>query len=147
MLFADHLNFQGLNPLAGPHDERWGPRFPDMTQAYDAVLRRQAARAARTLRLTCFEGIYAAVLGPSYETPAEIRALKRLGADAVGMSTVPEVIAARQLGLRVMAVAMITNRAAGLARRPLRHEEVLGLGKKSARNLARLLEGVLAQLA
>ena len=146
MIFADHLNFQGLNPLAGPCDERWGPRFLDMTRAYDAALRQQAVRAARTLRLRCWEGIYAAVLGPSYETPAEIRALKRLGADAVGMSTVPEVIAARQLGLRVLAIAAITNRAAGLARRPLRHEEVLEVGEKSARNLARLLDGVLAKL-
>ena len=147
MVFSDHLNLQGLNPLVGTHDERWGPRFPDMTQAYDAELRRLALRAARGQRRKCFEGVYAAVLGPNYETSAEIRALKRLGADAVGMSTVPEVIAARQMGLRVLAIATITNRAAGLARRPLAHEKVLAVRMSTARNLARLLEAILPPIA
>jgi purine-nucleoside phosphorylase len=146
MLFADHLNFQGSNPLVGPHDSRWGVRFPDLTEAYDPALRRQAAKAARRLNLKCFQGVYAAVLGPSFETIAEIGALRRLGADAVGMSTVSEVIAARQLGLRVLAIAAITNRAAGLAPHPLRHEEVMERGEKTAGDLARLLDGILAEL-
>jgi purine-nucleoside phosphorylase len=146
MIFSDHLNFQGLNPLVGPHDERRGPRFPDMTEAYDADLRALALRAARAQRLKCFAGVYAALLGPNYETPAEIRALRRLGADAVGMSTVPEVIAARQMGLRVLAIATIANRAAGLARRPLVHQEVLAAAQRVTRNLAALLGAIVSQL-
>ena len=125
MVFSDHLNFLGSSPLAGPSDKRWGEQFVDMSRAYDARLRRAAMKAAASLRLKCFEGVYAAMPGPQFETPAEIRALKRLGADAVGMSTIPEVIAARQLNMRVLAIALISNRAAGLARQPLRHGEVL----------------------
>ncbi len=147
MIFSDHLNFQAQKPLAGVHDERWGPRFPDMTVAYDGELLALALRAARARRLKCFAGVYAALLGPSYETPAEIRALRRLGADAVGMSTVPEVLAARQMSVRVLAIATITNRAAGLARCPLVHQEVLAVGRGAARNLARLLGAVVPQLA
>jgi purine-nucleoside phosphorylase len=147
MIFSDHMNLQGLNPLVGPHDERWGPRFPDMTEAYDADLRALALRAARAQRLKCFAGAYAALLGPSYETPAEIRALRKLGADAVGMSTVPEVLASRQMGVRVLAIATITNRAAGLARRPLADQEVLAAGQRAARNLAALLAAVVPRLA
>jgi len=143
VIISDHLNFQAANPLAGPHDGRWGVRFPDMGAAYDGELRRRARRAAACARLKCSEGVYAAVLGPSYETPAEIRALKRLGAAAVGMSTVPEVLAARQLGVPVLALAVITNRAAGLGLRPLSHEEVLEVGKKAARNLRRLFAALL----
>ncbi len=146
MLFHDHLNFQGLNPLAGGHDGRWGERFVDLSHAYDPELRRRARKAARAAGVKCFEGTYASVLGPSYETPAEIRALKRLGADAVGMSTVPEAIAARQLGLRVLALATITNRAAGLSRRPLSHDEVLETGKKAAEGLSRLFEALIPTL-
>jgi purine-nucleoside phosphorylase len=143
MVFSDHLNFQSMNPLVGPEEPQLGPRFIDMSQAYDLQLRRAALKAARSKRLRCFEGVYAGVLGPSFETPAEIRALQRLGADAVGMSTVPEVIAARQLGMRVMAVASITNRAAGLSgRQPLSHEEVLEAGKQAADDLIRLLDAV-----
>ncbi len=146
MLFSDHLNLQGANPLAGSHDSRWGLRFVDMSEAYDPELRRQARRAAARWRLKCLEGVYAALLGPTYETPAEIQALRRLGADAVGMSTVPEVLAARQLGMRVLAIAAVTNRAAGLSRRPLSHEEVLEAGKRAARDLARLLDTMLRHL-
>ncbi len=146
MVFSDHLNFLGANPLVGPHEARWGERFVAMNDAYDARLRRLALRAAHALGQRCFEGVYAAVLGPSYETPAEIRALRRLGADAVGMSTVPEVIAARQLGRRVLAVATITNRAAGLGRTPLTHQEVLSAGKAAARNLKRLLDDLLPKI-
>ena len=147
MVFSDHLNFQGANPLAGVHDQRWGERFVDMTQAYDPRLRRHALEAARSLGLKCFEGVYAALLGPSYETPAEIRALRTLGASAVGMSTVPEVIAARQMGVRTLAVATITNRAAGLGRRPLSHEEVIATSHDAARNLMRLIAEVMPALA
>jgi purine-nucleoside phosphorylase len=147
MVFSDHLNFQGANPLAGFHDQRWGERFVDMTQAYDPSLRLCALKAARALRLKCFEGVYASLLGPTYETPAEIRALKTLGADAVGMSTVPEVIAARQMGVRALALAVITNRAAGLSRNRLSHKEVLQTGQAASRNLGRLIDALMPALA
>jgi len=143
MVFTDHINLQGVNPLVGPEDSRLGLRFVDMSQVYDPELRAAARRAAAKLRLKFFEGVYVALLGPSFETPAEIRALRRLGADAVGMSTVPEVIAARQRGVRVMAVASITNRAAGLSRHGLSHEEVLEAGKKATQDLVRLLGEVI----
>jgi purine-nucleoside phosphorylase len=146
MIFRDHLNHQGTNPLAGPHDARWGERFVDVSEAYDGRLRREARRAARACRVKYFEGVYVALLGPSYETPAEIRALSRLGADAVGMSTVPEVLAARQAGLRVLAIATISNRAAGLSRAPLSHQEVLSAGKRAGRNLARMLDALMPKL-
>ncbi|MGH9430346.1 MAG: purine-nucleoside phosphorylase [Terriglobia bacterium] len=147
MIFKDHLNYQGLNPLAGLHDLRWGERFIDMTQPYDPELRRIAARTAKSAGIRMFEGVYVSLLGPSFETPAEIRALGKLGADAVGMSTVPEVIVARQAGLRILGVASITNRAAGLSPKPLSHEEVLHAGAQASRNLAKLLEGVLGEWA
>jgi purine-nucleoside phosphorylase len=146
MFFRDHLNCQGANPLAGPHDARWGERFVDVSEAYDPGLRREARRAASACGVKCFEGVYVALLGPSYETPAEIRALRRLGADAVGMSTVPEVLAARQAGVRVLAIATISNRAAGLTRKKLSHQEVLGAGKSTGRNLARLLDSMMPRL-
>ena len=146
MVFSDHLNFIGSSPLAGPHDQRWGEQFIDVSRAYDARLRRAAMKAAGSLRLKCFEGVYAVMPGPQYETPAEIRALKRLGADAAGMSTVPEVIAARQLNMRVLAIALISNRAAGLARQRLCHSEVLAAGIRGAGDLARLLDRVLPGL-
>jgi purine-nucleoside phosphorylase len=122
MMIGDHLNLTGHNPLVGP--EREGPRFPDMSEAYDPELRSLGRQAAEELSLDLKEGVYAGVLGPSYETPAEIRMLRALGADAVGMSTVAEVIELRSRGVRVGALSAITNRAAGLAGRPLRHEEV-----------------------
>lgn len=147
MLISDHLNFQGMNPLAGPHDARWGERFVDLTVAYDPSLRRQARRAARSCRLRAWEGVYAALAGPSYETPAEIRALRVLGADAVGMSTVPEVLAARQAGLRVLAMAVIANRAAGLSRRPLSHQEVLAAGKRAVEGVRCMLDRFFERLA
>jgi purine-nucleoside phosphorylase len=147
MVFSDHLNFQGANPLAGFHDRRWGERFVDMTQAYDPSLRLCTLKAAGAMRLECFEGIYASLLGPAYETPAEIRALRRLGADAVGMSTVPEVIAVHQMGVRALAVAVITNRAAGLSRNPLSHAEVLQTSQAASRDLARLIDAVMPALA
>ncbi len=147
MVFSDHLNLQGSSPLAGPHDERWGQRFVDLSKTYDDRLRMATLKAAKALRLKCFEGVYAAVHGPNYETPAEILALKVVGADAVGMSTVPEAIAARQLNLQVLAIALITNRAAGLAKRPLGHDEVLAVASRTSENLVRLLDRVLPGLA
>ena len=146
MVFSDHLNFQGANPLAGAHDQRWGERFVDMAGAYDPSLRLHTMKAARALGLKCFEGVYASLLGPSYETPAEIRALRTLGADAVGMSTVSEVVAVHQMGVRALAVAIITNRAAGLSPKPLSHEEVLETGRAAARDLARLIEAAMPAL-
>ena len=118
-----------------------------MTQAYDPSLRLCTLKAARAMRLKCFEGVYASLLGPTYETPAEIRALRTLGADAVGMSTVPEVIAVHQMGVRALAVAIITNRAAGLSRNPLSHEEVLETGQAASKDLARLIDAVMPALA
>jgi len=146
MIVSDHLNLAGQPLLAGPHDVRWGPRFLELSDAYDAVLREEARRAAKASRLKWFEGIYASVLGPQYETPAEVRALRQLGADAVGMSVVPDVLAARQMGVRVLALAAITNRAAGLSRHPLSHEEVLEAGQRAAQDLARWLDDLLPRL-
>jgi purine-nucleoside phosphorylase len=124
MLIRDHINLLGSNPLTGPNDERFGPRFVDMTQAYDVRLCEAALRAGLDAGITLHEGVYAAMQGPSYETPSEIRMLKMLGADAVGMSTVPEVIALGHLGVPVGAVSTITNLAAGLGQGALSHDEV-----------------------
>ncbi|HXW14475.1 MAG TPA: purine-nucleoside phosphorylase, partial [Terriglobia bacterium] len=146
MIFSDHLHLQGVNPLAGVHDPRWGAQFVDLTEAYDPRFRSITLKAAKKLRMPCFEGVYASLLGPTYETPAEIRALKGMGADAVGMSTVPEVMAARQLNCRVLAIATISNRAAGLAGKPLSHKEVLTAGRAASRHLADLLDLIVPQL-
>lgn len=144
MLIADHLNFLGDNPLRGPHDARFGSRFPDMTNAYDVELRRLAREVAAEAGLTLREGVYAAVSGPSYETPAEARFLRLAGADAVGMSTVPEVIAARQAGLRVLAISCLTNILS--PHQVLDHGEVVRRAKAAAGALAKLLNGILARL-
>lgn len=145
MRIRDHLNLMGRNPLVGP--ARQGePRFPDMTDAYDPALGERAAAAAEALGIELAEGVYAAMLGPSYETPAEITMLERLGADAVGMSTVPEVIAARAAGLRVLGIALITNAAAGVAEGPLDHDEVMAAGAEAADHFQRLIRGTLARL-
>jgi len=146
MVFSDHLHLQGANPLVGVHDPRWGGQFVDLTATYDPRLRRITMRAAAKLLVPSFEGVYASLLGPTYETPAEIRALKRMGADSVGMSTVPEVMAARQLQRRVLAIATISNRAAGLAGTPLLHEEVLAACRAASHHLADLLDAVLPQI-
>jgi purine-nucleoside phosphorylase len=121
---TDHLNLSGVNPLVGDNDERLGPRFPDLSEAYDAGLGALLDDTARQLGIPLSAGVYACVLGPSYETPAEVRMLRALGADCVGMSTVPEVIAARHLGVPVCGISVVTNQAAGLSRKPLSHEEV-----------------------
>jgi purine-nucleoside phosphorylase len=145
MLIADHINFMFRNPLIGPVAEG-EIRFPDMSAAYDRELRAQAAAVAGELGIRLEEGVYAAVLGPSYETPAEIRMLERLGADAVGMSTVPEVIAARALNLRCVAVSTITNPAAGTSAQTLHHGEVIEIANRVGRQLGDLIEGIVARV-
>ncbi len=145
MLIADHINLMFRNPLVGPVAEG-DERFPDMSDPYDPTLRRLARDVARTQRIPLEEGVYAGLLGPSFETPAEIRMLQRLGADAVGMSTVPEVIAARARGVRCLGFSSITNVAAGLSAKPLSHLEVLEAGKQVSGQLEQLIRGVLQRL-
>ncbi len=147
VLISDHINLQGSNPLVGPNLDALGPRFPDMTEAYSAELRRIARQTAAELGIPLQEGVYAAMLGPSYETPAEIRFLRAIGADLVGMSTVPEVIAARHMGIGVLAISCVTNMAAGLAPGPLSHREVLETGERVRTTLVRLLKALLPRLA
>ena len=146
MLITDHINFSGNNPLIGENDERLGPRFPDMTDVYDPSLRDLARSAADSLSIPLREGVYAFFTGPCYETAAEIRAFRVLGADAVGMSTVPEVIAARHLGMKVLGIACITNMATGLAAAPHSHEEVLATADASSRAFSSLLERILSTM-
>jgi purine-nucleoside phosphorylase len=144
MLITDHINFMFRNPLIGPVAEG-ETRFPDMSAAYDRELGMTAATVAKSLGIQLETGVYAAVLGPSYETPAEIRMLERLGADAVGMSTVPEVIVARALNIRCLAVSTITNPAAGITTRALHHGEVVEIANRVGRQLGDLLEGIVAR--
>ena len=143
MLITDHLNLMGDNPLRGPNFEG-GPRFPDLSQAYDADLQAAAREAARVAGVPLRQGVYAAMLGPSYETPAEIRMLRTLGADAVGMSTVPEVIALRQMRVRVGAMSCITNLAAGISKQPLDHSEVEATARLARSAFSRVLSGWVA---
>lgn len=146
VVLEDHVNLQGLNPLVGPVRDG-EPRFPDMTQAYDVALMELAETEARRLGRPLKRGVYGAVLGPSFETPAEIRMLARMGVDVVGMSTVPEVITARARGLRCLAFSMVTNAAAGRTGRPLSHKEVLEVGDRAGARLADLLVAVTAGMA
>ena len=139
---ADHVNFQGTSPLVGPNDDTLGPRFPDMSDAYDPELRRLAREAADGLGLPLPEGVYAAWLGPAFETPAEIRMLRTLGVDLVGMSTVPEVLAARHMGIRCLAFSCVTNAAAGVLDEPIDHERVLEVGARASGDLVALLRAV-----
>lgn len=145
MLLTDHINLMGLNPLVGPAPES-GPRFPDLTDAYDLALRERARAAAAELGVELAQGVYAAMLGPSYETPAEIRMLERMGADAVGMSTVPEVIAARAAGMRVLGLALITNPAAGVVEGGLDHADVMAAGAAAADTFRALVRAILARM-
>ncbi len=145
MLITDHLNLTGRNPLVGPQRPE-EQRFPDLSRAYDPGLRAVARSVADREGIELVEGVYAAVLGPSYETPAEIRMIQRLGGDAVGMSTVPEVIGARAAGLDVLGIALITNAAAGITEHRLDHQEVLDAARAAADRFGRLVTGVLAQL-
>jgi purine-nucleoside phosphorylase len=147
VVITDHINLQGHNPLVGPNDDRCGPRFPDMTRAYWKLYREIALRAARHLRKTVYQGVYAALLGPSYETPAEIRYLRAIGADLVGMSTIPEVIVARHMGLKVLAISCVTNMAAGISDEVLKHEDVLATGERVKGDFVALLRAVLPEIA
>ena len=143
MLITDHINFSGRNPLIGPNDERFGPRFPDMSEAYDKALCAYARETAASLDLSLREGVYAFYSGPSFETAAEIRAFKALGADTVGMSTVPETITAVYLGMRVLGLSCITNMATGITQKKHSHEEVLLTAAKSAERFCTLCEALL----
>jgi purine-nucleoside phosphorylase len=147
VLIRDHINLQGTNPLVGANDDRFGPRFPDMTRAYDEQCRTIARAEASKLNITLQEGVYAAMLGPSYETPAEIEYLRRIGADLVGMSTVAEVIAARHMGMKVLAISCVTNMAAGILDQPLSHAEVLETGERVRTTFESLLRAVLPRIA
>lgn len=147
VVIKDHINLQGANPLTGPNDERFGPRFPDMTAAYDRRFREMTVGEGNRNRIGLYEGIYAALPGPSYETPAEIRYLRTIGADLVGMSTVPEVIAARHSGIRVLGISCVTNAAAGILDQPLDHKEVLETAERVKGQFIALLRIVIPRIA
>jgi xanthosine phosphorylase len=147
MMITDHINLQPFNPLAGANDDEFGPRFPALEDAYDRDLQRRLRAAARATAIELHEGVYLACLGPSFETPAEIRAFAKLGADAVGMSTVPEVIVARHCGLRVAAISAITNLGVGLGDAPLSHAQTLVVAKQCAGDIGRLLAAFFGRLA
>ena len=146
VVLTDHINLQGHNPLVGPNDERFGLRFPDMTQAYWKPYREIALAAAKKAGKTLYQGVYVGLLGPNYETPAEIRYLRTIGADLVGMSTVPEVIAARHMGMKVLAISCVTNMAAGILPKKINHEEVLETGAMVRGTLVKLLKALLPRL-
>ncbi len=146
MVIDDHINLTGSNPLVGANDDRFGPRFPDMTEVYSPRLRLLADEVGRAAGHTLPHGVYAALLGPSYETPAEIRYLRTIGADAVGMSTVPEAIAARHMGMEVLGISCITNMAAGVLPKPLDHSEVMETARRVRGQFIALLEGIIARL-
>lgn len=147
VVIKDHINLQGANPLIGPNDDRFGPRFPDMTVAYDRRFREIAVGAGNRNHIGLYEGVYAALPGPSYETPAEIRYLRTIGADLVGMSTVPEVIAARHSGIRVLGISCVTNAAAGILDQPLDHKEVLETCERVRGQFIALLKVVIPRIA
>lgn len=147
MLLTDHLNMLAGSPLRGDNVEAMGPRFPDMSRVYDEGLRETALTLARAMKIPVVTGVYAAVLGPQYETPAEVRMLRMLGADAIGMSTVPEAIAAVHVGMRVLGVSCITNLAAGITDQPLSHEEVLETGRRVTESFIALLRRVIPAIA
>lgn len=147
VLISDHINLTGTNPLVGRNDESLGPRFPDMTEAYSPEYRAIARQAGAGLGIELKEGVYAGLLGPSYETPAEIRFLRIIGADLVGMSTVPEVIAANHLGMKVLGISCVTNLASGISPQKLVHDEVLATGAAARETLIRLLSTIVPRLA
>jgi purine-nucleoside phosphorylase len=146
MVISDHLNLMGVNPLRGPNDERFGPRFPDMSTVYSAELQQLVIDEANAIGVEVRRGIYGALSGPSYETPAEIHLLRNLGADAVGMSTVPEAIVARHMGLEVLGISCITNMAAGISDDPINHEEVMATGDRVRETFSDLLRRVIAAI-
>jgi purine-nucleoside phosphorylase len=143
MVISDHLNLMGVNPLRGPNDERFGPRFPDMSAVYSPELQELVVEEAKEIGVEVRRGIYGALSGPSYETPAEIHLLRGLGADAVGMSTVPEAIVARHMGLEVLGISCITNMAAGISDEPINHEEVMATGDRVRETFTELLRRVI----
>jgi purine-nucleoside phosphorylase len=143
----DHINLQGVNPLIGANDERFGPRFPDMSKAYSQAYRAIVADEARRLKMEIQEGVYAALSGPNYETPAEIRYLRAIGADLVGMSTVPEVIVARHLGIEVLGISCVTNMAAGILDQAINHQEVMETGERVRTQCVALLRAVIPRIA
>jgi purine-nucleoside phosphorylase len=147
MVIKDHINAMGTNPLQGKHDSFWGKRFVDQTAVYDPCLRSILKQVARQADIQLKEGVYVAVTGPVYETPAEIRAFKKSGADAVGMSTVPEAILANAVGLKVLGLSLISNPAAGLGRLSIDHDDVRGAGKKSSGKIKVLLKGFWSAMA
>jgi purine-nucleoside phosphorylase len=147
VVIQDHLNLQGANPLTGPNEDRFGPRFPDMTVAYDRRFREITVGEGNRNHILLYEGVYAALPGPSYETPAEIRYLRTIGADLVGMSTVPEVLAARHSGMRVLGISCVTNAAAGILDQPLDHQEVLETGERVRGQFIALLKSVIPRIA
>jgi purine-nucleoside phosphorylase len=147
MIITDHVNYMGINPLIGPNEDQLGPRFFDMSDAYDPKLQEIAERACSKVGMVVRRGVYIAFNGPSYETPAEIKAARTLGADAVGMSTVPEVIAARHMGIRVLGISCITNMAAGVIKKKLDHREVLEVGEKVKAGLLDVLGRVIVDAA
>ena len=146
MVIDDHINLMGSNPLVGANDDRFGPRFPDMTGVYSPRLRQIADEGGREIHLVLPHGVYVALLGPSYETPAEIKYLRTIGADAVGMSTVPEAIVARHMGLEVLGISCISNMAAGVLPKPLDHAEVMETTRRVRGEFIGLLEGVIGRL-
>ena len=146
MIIDDHINLMGGSSLIGPNDDRLGPRFPDMSEVYSVRLRRIADEAAKAKGVALVHGVYVAVPGPSYETPAEVRYLRAIGADAVGMSTVPEAIAARHMGVEVLGISCITNMAAGVLARPIVHDEALEAARRVRGSVMALLEGILERL-
>lgn len=146
MLINDHINNVGANPLIGPNDSKLGVRFPDMSTAYTPSLQELVREVAKDLNITLKEGVYVWNSGPSYETPAEVRMLEKVGGDAVGMSTVPEVIVARHAGMNVIGISCITNMAAGILDQPLSHEEVIGTTEKAKEDFLNLVKGVVERL-
>lgn len=147
MIIADHINFLGANPLVGPHDDFWGPRFPDQTEVYDITLRRLLRLAGRGAGEEIAEGVYLADSGPAYESPAEIRAFRTLGADAVGMSTVPEALLAKAAGLRVAGLSCITNSAAGISAHPLSHDEVTEATRQAMQRMKQVVLNFWAEVS
>ena len=146
VVLRDHINLQGTNPLIGPNDERFGPRFPDMTEVYWKPYQAAALQEGKRLSIEIAEGVYAGLTGPSYETPAEIRYLRAIGADLVGMSTVPEVIAAAHLGIRVLGISCVTNMAAGILNQPITTEEVMETGERVKADFVALLRALIPRM-
>ena len=146
MIIDDHLNFMGTNPLVGPNDDRFGVRFPDMSEVYSRELQERVVEEAHKLGVIVRRGIYAALAGPSYETPAEIHMVRACGANAVGMSTVPEAIVARHMNMNVLGISCITNMAAGISENPINHEEVMETGERVRGTFTQLLRQLISRL-